>query len=361
MSIQLSDILIKNSGAGSALTTRKYIAIGDSYIDSLQSFVVGGVAKSKNMLLGLYGYAGKRSDQILASVKTSTAYFSGATHCVVCLGMNDLQQGASTKILFDSICELIDDLIKNGICPELVYIAPHNVYFEKGYKYNAVLFYAALTKNIPIYNVFGQFMTNTGAWTVGASGDGVHPSVPSNVTASITLATKIEAGKTDIPISESKSQTGAFVVDPTFSVDTNSDGLADGWTKFGTSVTISRETYGKGYKQVLSVSSQEGSYIFANANLLASRLHKMLFVCEVDMSIGVYPELSILVRGGGTDYHLVQGLQANSDGLILCKEIELLNTAVDGSLIIVELKDVTGASTAKVYGLQLIDMTAILT
>lgn len=219
----------------SALHT--WTGFGDSLAANPWAFSSTAILLSGNTLVGQsnyasgvnsFGYAGKRSDEIIQYIPAVLA--SGAKNVIVIVGANDRLQNVSVAVFYANLRTIYERLIAGGACVFGSYLAPEDTKPLATYPYNCAIRKAANEFGIDVLSPFDA-VTNPvdGKWVSGKSGDGTHPLVPVSGDCGAVAASQIE-NKT-FPRLYATSNIGGIVANGCFTNDTNSDGTPDGWAK----------------------------------------------------------------------------------------------------------------------------------
>ena len=221
-------------------------AIGNSLIETSNSFIstacsrVGAVIKEK------LGVGGANTAALAAQ---AAALPADCTHCFILEGTNDAAQGVSTATHIANIRTAANVLIAAGIAPILIASPTRSVSAAQALvmsKYSLAERIYADTDGILFVDPWARFINadGTGVWASGISDDGDHPNLSGNYQIGVDLAVLLAARSSGylVPRVDGYATNDGLLYNPLGILDTNANGLPDGWGAFGMSGTYALAT-----------------------------------------------------------------------------------------------------------------------
>lgn len=178
---------------------------------------------------------------------------SGAQKVMLQIGTNNVIRGDSVASEYADYCTLFKAIIGRGLSLYAAFIPPlSGAYTDKVYHCNLAMFMAAQKFGVPTYDIWGQFASVAGGWSVATcSSDSTHPILSSRVTAGTTWANLIKTGAISLP--QPRTTSDSLISNPCF---TGAGPIATSWNAYSSpaSMTRSVEADGTGgqQKQVVS-------------------------------------------------------------------------------------------------------------
>ncbi len=256
------------------------------------------------------GVGGNTTTAMLARINTDVGVYSSTLDfCFILATANDASGGVTLATHVANMRAIILNLISRGIMPVMLLGPPKDTNTQTVMQYRLADLVLAEQYGIPCFDPWTSYIDPiNGKWTSGASSDGTHPTKAVEKAAGEALGTAIKngTGATYRPLCDLNY--AGQVATPLFNVDTNADGAADNWIKYGTGTMSLASAAGDGYlgkwQSMAATNINSGFY----ADFAATPGNYYVATAVVDTAIvSGSPTFGAWVRwqGGGRDDYLV--------------------------------------------------------
>lgn len=177
-----------------------------------------------------YGVSGSHLHDVIARLPAVIA--AKPSRCILLCGTNDIAANDTDATMLGYVATINSTLLAAGIAPVWCAVLPRADSDKKAAirSFNRELAIACYASGIQFIDTHTPFCTATGDVVAGLLGaDNLHPSDTGRLLLASTIAAKVS-----IPtVSEAWRYPGeaSLFANGDMSLDTNADGLADGWTK----------------------------------------------------------------------------------------------------------------------------------
>lgn len=339
--------------------------LGDSIASGTYNFTAWVNANCPALMMGENaGLGGNTSTQMLARVGTDVS--TDVDFAFVMEAANDASNGVTLAQHVTNMRGIFANLIGRNILPVLLLAPSKDTNTLAVQQFRLADLVLALQLGVPVYDAWEAFINAAdGHWTAAASGDGTHPTTATAKTAGTTLGTNIATNVIPYLRPLCNANTPGLVSGPLFMVDTNADGLADGWNKYGTCTASLASASGDGYRgnyqSCAGTAAGAGVYADIFTGVVVGNLLFATAVIDTTVVSGS-PTFSAFMRftGGGLDKYLISPNASVANRFrasVLCR-VPAGSTAikfqfqVDGTA--------SPAGTIKIAEAQVFDVTAAL-
>lgn len=236
-----------------------------SFMTQLHLQTFGGAIWNHNA-----GVGGNTSTALLARYDTDVIAKSPSV-AIIEIGTNDMATIAQ-DVTLANIARMVTKNRQNGVRSLVLAIPPRDAYASQVVTRNRALRSLCRDMGVEYIDIHSALAQADGTYkTAYSAGDGIHP----NVAGATLIAAIIKAatpGLWPVPgVISNFSQDASLLTNGANLTDSNADGLADGWTTFGSgTVTPSLVTRVAGASNWQELYSQAGTNNFVMQRLLTS-------------------------------------------------------------------------------------------
>lgn len=280
MSIELSKIVFPN-----ILNSRKWGILGDSIAYQRSSAIAQAImAMGFDFSENVYAVSGSRIEEQASKIPAMVS--DGVDAVFIQVGTNNVYvEGLDTVFL--KYNALSSELIYNGIQPVYCCVPPQGGgYSADLFKINAALYHHAKKKKIPVFDPWTKFALVAGGWSANTvSNDGVHPAMSTRTSASIDLIDQLKNRYSHRLLARTSSD-GLFT-NPCFATDSDSNGVADGWStsgSYGVFSLINDGDNGRKKQRIIATDMPSGQAASIYQTVTVGENKSIRFACAIDVN-----------------------------------------------------------------------------
>lgn len=345
----LATLALGKAGKAYPPLRSKSVVIGDSLTDgTYRSFYSQLVARTRGRYKNLNNASapGRRTDNMLSVISTDVlpynpevAFFLG--------GSNDRKQNVADATIRANIAAIADQLQGAGIACVFPSLPPNSDFPSWIPQHNAWLQQFCAGRAIRFVDICTPLSDGNGDWNPAYKFDAMHWNAAGAALAATTIANAFSNSWTPWPLATTDTASASNLVANAISmVDSNSDGVPDGFAILGAGVTCSAiddPQRGKALRMTISGGSGSGIQFATSANWSVGETLLPLF--DLDISAG-FTNFSMGFRfnGPNTNTLVLSPWAADGTGIFHGKAVIPASTTSVSYRIYV-----TGSGTVDLY------------